>query len=160
MGAKLETWYPPEEEGRGIGVLGKYECSVKVTLAAAAVKNVRMVIRITISEHQLVRGRDVLEYWCQINWHAVACVHLRGYTYMHIIIFFQEYLQCLCAPMRQKYLYTGACMMNPGQASPWGIWTEKWLLDMDSCSHCQENLWGQHKADHRIELYTETRQHA
>lgn len=50
-------------EGRGIGMLGKYECSVKVTLAAAAtVKNVRMVIRITISEHQLVRGRDVLEY--------------------------------------------------------------------------------------------------
>lgn len=53
-------------EGRGIGMLGKYECSVKVTLAAAAatatVKNVRMVIRITISEHQLVRGRGVLEY--------------------------------------------------------------------------------------------------
>ena len=39
----------------------EYDCSVKVTLAGA-VKNVRVVIRIKISEHQLVTGRSVLEY--------------------------------------------------------------------------------------------------
>lgn len=48
--------------GQGHWDSGKYEGGIQVTLAAAAVKNVRMVIRIKISEHQLVRGRSVLEY--------------------------------------------------------------------------------------------------
>lgn len=114
MGAKLGTWYLSEVESRDIGMSGKYECSVK---------NVRMVIRITISGHHLVKGGSALEHWCQINWHTR--MHLCDYTYMRIIIFFQEYLMFVCTYEAEIFIYRG--LHDASRASLWGTKSEHWI---------------------------------